>query len=198
MKTVGDGDGWPTNGGEDHLPPRRRQSNEPVSNRSPRHSDEGPIMDIETWEQKLFDAQKIKVRWLCNAVGIGNHSLSLGFCQNQPESVAFIAPDTGLSGLAPLIVRDLYIGEKDGCEEARWCLVLDCPLNHTTFSSYKRSATWKKDMLPKKQNFLNLLKRIGEFEGMLKQEIGKIDWNEDYTTVYKNPPVKLRRAKKHD
>jgi hypothetical protein len=136
---------------------------------------------------------KIKVQWLANAVGMGTGSLSLGFCKMQPRRIAFCAPDEGMSALTPLIVRDLYVTAR-GCEEARRCLVLDCPLNKTTFTSYKNSASWKREGLPRKKNFDILLGRLKEWESMLKDEIARIDWNKDLMYAYPEPILVLRRA----
>lgn len=138
---------------------------------------------------------KQQVRWLIGVVGVGSESMSLGFCQKQPMQIAFLAPDSGMATLAPLIVRDLFITHR-GCEEGQRCLVLGCPLNSTCYSSYKRSATWKRRNLPKKQSFINLLKMLKKLEGWLERDIAKIDWQKDLTTVYEKPTLTLRREQR--
>ena len=137
---------------------------------------------------------KLKVQWLVDAIGFGRGRISLGFCEKYPQRIAFVAPNQGMTVLIPMIVRDLYLTAR-GCEEARRCLILDCPLNRTTFTSYINSAKWKKDGIPRKKNFDILLSRISEWESMLSDEISRIDWNKDLTYLYKEPTIVLRRQK---
>jgi len=138
---------------------------------------------------------KLRIQWLVSAVGMGKGSLSLGFCEMQPERIAFVAPDEGMSVLTPMIVRDLYITAR-GCEEGKRCLVLGCPFNRTTYTSYKNSASWKKQGLPRKKNFDILLSRISEWMEMLKDEIAGINWDSDLTYAYRKPVLVLRKVEK--
>lgn len=153
------------------------------------------MVNIRKLEEALFQRDKAKIQWLVHVVGFKRETMSLGFCERHPKRVAFIVPDEGLPGLAPLIVRNLYITKQE-CEEGQRCLVLECPLNRTTYTSYIQSAAWKKKNLPKKQNFVNLLKMVKKIEGWLKQDIAKIDWQHDAILLYKGPTLVLHRSPK--
>jgi len=136
--------------------------------------------------------QKLKIQWLVNVVGFGKGRISLGFCEKQPMKVAFIAPEGGMATFIPIVVRDLYITAW-GCEESTRCLVLNCPLNRTTFTSYINSAKWKKDGIPRKKNFEILLIRLSEWQSMLVDDIDQLDWGSDLTYLYERPSIVLRR-----
>ena len=137
---------------------------------------------------------KIKIQWLVDVVGAGDGRVSLGFCEAEPLRVAFVAPNTGMAVLLPMVVRDAYITMK-GCEEGKRCLVKTCRYNCTTFTSYRNSATWKKNSLPRAKNFDILLTRVAEWESMLANDIQTIDWQKDFTYVYPKPTIILRREK---
>jgi len=135
---------------------------------------------------------KLRIQWLVNAIGFGKGRISLGFCEKHPGRVAFVAPNEGMSVLIPMIVRDLYLTAR-GCEEAKRCLILDCPFNRTTFTSYINSAKWKKDGIPRKKNFEILLNRLSEWQDMLRDEIAHIEWEKDLTYLYTEPAIVLKR-----
>jgi hypothetical protein len=139
--------------------------------------------------------KKLKVQWLVDAIGFGKSRVSLGVCENQPQRIAFMAPNEGMAALLPLIVRDLYLTARD-CEEGKRCLLMDCPHNRTTYTSYKNSASWNKEGLPRKKNFDILLGRISEWGTMLKDEIERIDWNNNFLYLYPQPVIVLTRRKK--
>ena len=150
-------------------------------------------MDVSCLKgDSLMVEAKLKVQWLVNIMGFGKARFSLGFCEKQPYKIAFVSPEDGMTALLPLVMRDLYIKAR-GCEEATRCLVLHCPLNRTTFTSYINSAIWKRVALVRKKNFEILLNRVSEWQLMLVEEIDQLDWESDLTYLYEPPPIVLRR-----
>ena len=142
-------------------------------------------------------ASTLKIQWLANVVGFGCETMSLGFCQKNPDRIAFIAPDVGMAAFHPVIVRDLYLTDQGNCEEKRRCLVLNCPHNRTTYR-YVDSARWKKCNLPKKTNFIRLLELLTDIEGWLKKDITTIDWAKDLTYAYREPTLILNVKRKEN
>jgi hypothetical protein len=67
--------------------------------------------------------QRYAVTWHVDAVKFGRSKMSLGICA-KTGGVAFAASDL----LHPLIVQDV-LTNKIGCDDAKWCLDIDCPYN---------------------------------------------------------------------
>lgn len=143
----------------------------------------------------------LKIQWLVDVVGFTgsklkkNNKMSLGFCEKKPDRIAFLAPNAGMARLVPMMVRDLFIN-KQNCEEGTRCLVVDCPLNQTTYESYRNSATWKRENIQGKANFNRLLQVLKNIECSLKSDIATINWNKNVVLCYSKPPIIIPKTPK--
>jgi len=128
------------------------------------------------------------VTWFCDAVKIGKgRVLALGFC-GKGEGVAFIAcyrPDEPVTSefLRVLLIQDV-LWDKNGCDDARWCLNLKCPLNKAEPKHFKRYGVRSLEDVKKLHVFLE--------DAAAKL---KLECRGSMAVYYPKPPLRLRRLK---
>jgi hypothetical protein len=128
------------------------------------------------------------VTWFCDAVEIGKgRVLALGFCgkgggrttrtlRNSDEPVTS-------EFLRVLVVRDV-LWDKDGCDDARWCLNLKCPFNRVEPKHFKRYGVRSLEDVKKLHVFLE--------DAAAKL---KLECKGSVAVYYPKPPLRLRRLK---
>jgi len=128
------------------------------------------------------------VTWFCDAVEIGkDKTLGLGFC-GKGRGVAFIAcyrPNAPITTefLRVLMIRDVLWGA-DGCDDARWCLNLKCPLNRVEPKHFKRYGVRN----------LEDVKKLHLFLESVSAKL-KLESHGSVVVYYPKPPLRLRHKR---
>lgn len=142
----------------------------------------------------VFGYHKATVTWYCNAAKPSKRSrvqIDLGYC-SYGKGVAFIAaydPNSPITeqALKPMVIHDVFIHvEKKLCEDALWCINLDCPCCRAEVKHFKRYGVHtKKDLEKWHVIFEKIRKDLNLHEG-----------NAHMITCYEKTPIYITRKKK--
>jgi len=132
------------------------------------------------------------VTWYCNGVKpsrSSRHVIDLALC-GYSGGVAFFAvydPHAPLTEevLKPLIITDVIIGG-DVCEDGRWCLNLDCPLNRADMRYFRKHGVKNRKAL---ENLHAVFERI-------RRELGLKIGKPGHLKVFEKPVVYLKILRK--
>jgi len=134
--------------------------------------------------------QRASVTWYNNAVKVGRRVLALGYC-SYGRGVAFIAcysPNKPITSefLKVFMIRDVLYGKWNGvvgCDDAKWCLNLDCKYNRAQLKYFTKYGVKNRESL---ERLHKLLKDCSE----------KLELTSKGSVVisYEKPPLRLRRV----
>lgn len=128
------------------------------------------------------------ITWFDNAVRLGKKRvLALGYCE-YGKGVAFISvyyPDEPITQefLKVLVIRDVFYDEK-GCDDAKWCFNLKCPLNRAELKHFRKYG-------------FSSLEQLRDFHQVLEDVAEKLRLEPKGSTVqlFRRPPLRLKRIR---
>ena len=128
------------------------------------------------------------VTWYDNAVRLGKRVLALGYCEHG-KGVAFISvyyPDKPITEewLKLLVIRDVLFDDK-GCNDAKWCFNLKCPLNRAELKHFRKYG-------------FSSLEQLKSFHETLEDAAKKLKLEPRGSTVqvFKHAPLRLKRIRR--
>ena len=130
--------------------------------------------------------KKYTVTWYTNAVKIGKSVMALGLCE-KTGNVSFIAAyrlnkPIGEEFLKTLILQDVYAN--DSCEDGRFCINVECPLNKPDYDY------WKKYAVQSLQELQRLHQRMEEVKNKLDLKVTKHGQQHHFTKT----PLKYKKT----
>jgi hypothetical protein len=131
--------------------------------------------------------KKYSVTWYLNVAKIGKSVVALGICEKTKcvSHIAIYQPNKpiGKQFLKTLIIQDVLANGE--CEDGHFCLNLECPLNGTDLTYWKKFGVKTEDDLRKLHK---VIEQVKVKLNLKVEEHGK-------QCYFEKPPLRLRKTR---